>query len=55
MKRHETIEPLFCKVDSSFAETVLNESYHPRNCLGRTGREAALNISHNNTLIGVQN
>ena len=28
MKRYKTVETLFSKVDSSFAEAVLSESFH---------------------------
>ena len=39
MKRYETLETLFGKVDLSFAETVLNESYHQEDSLGRPPRK----------------
>jgi len=39
MKRYETLETLFGKVDLSFAETVLNESYHPKGSRGRPPRK----------------
>jgi hypothetical protein len=35
MKRYETLEILFGKVDLSFAETVLNESCHAKGSVGR--------------------
>ena len=35
MKRYETLETLFDKVDLSFAEAVLNESYHLKGSRGR--------------------
>jgi hypothetical protein len=39
MKRYETLETLFGKVDLSFAETVLSESYHPKDSPGRPPRK----------------
>jgi transposase len=39
MKRYETLETLFGKVDLSFAETVLNESYHVNGSVGRPPRK----------------
>jgi hypothetical protein len=38
MKRYETLETLFGKVDLSFAETVLNECYHVKGSVGRPPR-----------------
>jgi IS5 family transposase len=38
MKRYETLETLFGKVDLSFAEKVLNESYHSKDSPGRPPR-----------------
>jgi transposase len=38
MKRYETLETLFGKVDLSFAEKVLNESYHAKGSPGRPPR-----------------
>jgi IS5 family transposase len=38
MRRYETFETLFGKVDLSFAETVLNESYHAKDSVGRPPR-----------------
>ena len=38
MKRYETLETLFGKVDLSFAEAVLNESYHLKGSRGRPPR-----------------
>jgi len=38
MRRYETLETLFGKVDLSFAETVLNESYHAKDSAGRPPR-----------------
>ena len=38
MKRYEALEPLFGKVDLSFAEAVLNESYHVGGSRGRLPR-----------------
>jgi transposase len=38
MRRYETLETLFGKVDLSFAEKVLNESYHARDSVGRPPR-----------------
>ena len=35
MKRYETLETLFGKVDLSFAESVVNESYHSKDSPGR--------------------
>jgi hypothetical protein len=39
MKRYETLETLFGKVDLSFAEKVLNEAYHPKDSAGRPPRK----------------
>jgi hypothetical protein len=39
MKRYGTLETLFGKVDLSFAETVLNESYHAEDSVGRPPRK----------------
>jgi IS5 family transposase len=39
MRRYETLETLFGKVDLSFAETVLNESYHAKGSVGRPPRK----------------
>jgi len=39
MRRYETLETLFGKVDLSFAETVLNESYHAKDSVGRPPRK----------------
>ncbi len=39
MKRYETLETLFGKVDLSFAEKVLNEAYHPKGSPGRPPRK----------------
>jgi hypothetical protein len=39
MKRYETLETLLSKVDLSFAETVLNESYHEIGSRGRPPRK----------------
>jgi len=38
MRRYETLETLFGKVDLSFAEKVLNESYHVKDSVGRPPR-----------------
>jgi IS5 family transposase len=38
MKRYETLETLFRKVDLSFAEKVLKESFHPKDSAGRPPR-----------------
>ena len=38
MRRYETLETLFGKVDLSFAEKVLNESYHAKDSVGRPTR-----------------
>jgi transposase len=38
MKRYETLETLFGKVDLSFAEKVLNEAYHAKDSPGRPPR-----------------
>jgi len=35
MKRYETLETLFRKVDLSFAEKVLREAFHPKDSAGR--------------------
>jgi transposase len=39
MRRYETLETLFGKVDLSFAEAVLNESYHAKGSSGRPPRK----------------
>jgi hypothetical protein len=39
MKRYETLETLFGRVDLSFAEKVLNEAYHPKDSPGRPPRK----------------
>jgi hypothetical protein len=39
MKRYETLETLFSKVDLSFAEKVLNEAYHSKDSPGRPPRK----------------
>jgi hypothetical protein len=39
MRRYETLETLFGKVDLSFAEKVLNEAYHPEDTPGRPPRK----------------
>jgi transposase len=39
MRRYETLETLFGKVDLSFAEAVLNESYHVKGSSGRPPRK----------------
>ena len=39
MKRYETLEALFGKVDLSFAEKVLNEAYHAKDSPGRPPRK----------------
>jgi hypothetical protein len=39
MKRYETLETLFGKVDLSIAEKVLNEAYHPKDPAGRPPRK----------------
>jgi transposase len=39
MKRYGTLETLFGKVDYSFAEKVLNESYHAKDSVGRPPRK----------------
>lgn len=38
MKRYEALETLFCKVDLSFAQKVLNEPFHPVGSRGRPPR-----------------
>ena len=38
MKRYETLETLFGKVDLSFAESVVTESYHSKDSPGRPPR-----------------
>jgi len=38
MRRYETLETLFGKVDLSFAQKVLNESYHAKDSVGRPSR-----------------
>jgi transposase len=38
MRRYETLETLFGKVDLFFAEAVVNESYHARDSVGRPPR-----------------
>ena len=39
MRRYETLETLFGKVDLSFAEKVLNEAYHSKDSPGRPPRK----------------
>jgi transposase len=39
MRRYETLETLFGKVDLIFAEKVLNEAYHPKDSPGRPPRK----------------
>jgi hypothetical protein len=39
MKRYETLETLFGKVELSFAKKVLNEAYHPEDSPGRPPRK----------------
>jgi hypothetical protein len=39
MKRYETLETLFRKVDLSFAEKVLKEVFHPKGSPGRPPRK----------------
>jgi hypothetical protein len=39
MKRYETLETLFSKVDLSFAQKVLNEPFHPKDSPGRPPRK----------------
>jgi hypothetical protein len=38
MRRYETLETLFGKINLSFAEKVLNESYHAKDSVGRPPR-----------------
>lgn len=38
MKRYESLETFFCKVDLSFAQKILNEPYHPLGSRGRPQR-----------------
>jgi len=38
MRRYETLETLFGKINLSFAEKVLNESYHAKDSVGRPSR-----------------
>ena len=38
MKRYEALETLFCKVDLSFAQKILNEPFHPAGSRGRSQR-----------------
>jgi len=38
MKRYEALETLFCKVDLTFAQHILNEPYHPPGSRGRPQR-----------------
>ena len=38
MKRYEVLETLFCKVDLSFTQKILNEPYHPIGSRGRPQR-----------------
>ena len=38
MRRYETLETLFGKVDLSFAQKVLIESYHAKDSVGRPSR-----------------
>jgi transposase len=39
MRRYETLETLFGKVDLSFAEKVFNEAYHAKDSVGRPPRK----------------
>jgi hypothetical protein len=39
MKRYETLETLFSKVDLSFAQKILNEPFHPAGSPGRPQRK----------------
>jgi hypothetical protein len=39
MRRYETLETLFGKVDLSFAEKVVNEAYDPEDSSGRPPRK----------------
>jgi len=39
MKRYEALETLFCKVDLSFAQKILNEPFHPLGSPGRPQRK----------------
>jgi hypothetical protein len=39
MRRYETLESLFGKVDLSFAETVLSEAYHAKDSVGMPPRK----------------
>jgi transposase len=39
MKRYETLETLFSRVDLSFAQKVLNEPFHPKDSPGRPPRK----------------
>jgi transposase len=38
MKRYEALETLFCKVDLSFAQRILNQPFHPADSVGRPQR-----------------
>jgi transposase len=38
MKRYEALETLFSKVDLSFTQKILNDSYHPAGSRGRSTR-----------------
>jgi len=38
MKRYEALETLFCKVDLSFVQEILNEPFHPHGTVGRPQR-----------------
>jgi transposase len=38
MKKYESLETFFCKVDLSFAQKILNEPYHPLGSRGRPPR-----------------
>ena len=38
MKRYETLETLFSRVDLSFAKKVLKEPFHPKDSPGRPPR-----------------
>jgi IS5 family transposase len=38
MKRYEALETLFCKVDLSFAQRILNQPFHPAGSVGRPQR-----------------
>lgn len=40
MKRYEALETLFCKTDLTFAQTTLNEPFHPVGSRGRPPRNS---------------